>query len=331
MTELIHMNDTTEIKKLYASIGKLITSSLELDGIVAGIMEEIRIFFNPDNWSLLRYDHTTEYLYFLYARGINIEKVKNVRIKSGEGIAGTVARSGESQFVPDTSVDPRFTDKIDRITGFQTHSLIAVPLIFRGQVYGVIELVNRSQGGSFTEDEHLLLGTIADFAAIALANSNLYDEIKHMSVTDSLTGVFNRNRLDQVLHEFNMTHHHRREIDRSSSFITLVFLDLDNFKEINDRLGHAKGDGILKEFARNLRSIAREDDMIFRIGGDEFLILSAYSSEEIVQEIEERMKSELSRIDNIDFSYGISSGRMADVDNLLQLADRSMYHFKKRD
>lgn len=318
-----------ELKKLYASIGKLITSSLELDGIIAGIMEEVALFFNPENWSLLRFDHTSKYLYFLYARGINIDRVKYVRIKPGEGIAGTVALTAESIFVPDTAKDERFSSKIDEITGFKTNSIIAVPLIFRGTVYGVIELINRKEGGYFTEDEHLLLNTIADFAAIALANSTIFDELKHMSTTDALTGVYNRSKFDIIKEEYRRTFHHRREDDKRHNFITLVYLDLDQFKQINDTEGHAKGDSILKEFTKGLKKIIRQEDMIFRMGGDEFLILSSYTNEEYYKTVESRFSSLLENISQIKYSYGIASGPTNEIDALLVQADKKMYHSKK--
>ena len=320
-----------EIKKLYANIGKLITSSLELDGIVEGIMEEVRIFFNPENWSLLRYDHTSGYLYFLYARGIEMDSLRNLKLKVGEGIAGTVVKTKESIFVPDVARDARFTDKIDKITGFETRSIIAVPLIFRGEVYGVIELINRSEGGSFTEEEHFSLSTIADFAAIALANSTLYDKIRHMSMTDSLTGVYNRSKFDQILDDHKKTFHHRREEDADRSCVTLVFLDLDNFKEINDTQGHAMGDKILRNFARHLTRITRQDDMIFRVGGDEFVIHSMCSSEEFAARTVERIKGRLAEIKDVDFSYGFASGPVQEIERLVKDADRSMYSFKKHN
>ena len=165
------MEELFKIKKLYSSIGKIITSSLEFGAIQDAVMEEIHLFFDAENWSLMRLDPNTDELFFVIVKGIDAKAVENIRLGRGEGIAGTVARTRKSIFVPDTSRDKRFSDRVDRATGFKTRSLMAVPVIFGDTLYGVIELVNRGSGGLFTEMEHLILQTIADYAAIAFANA----------------------------------------------------------------------------------------------------------------------------------------------------------------
>jgi len=123
------MYSLAQIKQLYANIGKLITSSLELDKVLEGIMEEVKVFFDAENWSLMRLDPNTDELFFVIVQGIDRKAVENIRLGPGEGIAGMVAKRGQSVFVPDTSADPRFSDRVDRATGFRTRSVMAVPLI----------------------------------------------------------------------------------------------------------------------------------------------------------------------------------------------------------
>jgi GAF domain-containing protein len=243
------MDDIMQIKKLYANIGKLITSSLDLDTILEGIMEEVHVFFDAANWSLMRLDPNTNELFFVIVQGIDRSAVMNIRLGPGEGIAGLVAKTGQSIFVPDTSKDTRFSDRIDRVSGFETKSLIAVPLVFRGTIFGVIEIVNRTTGVAVSEDEHLILQTIADFAAIAFANRFIYEKALQIANTDPLTGLNNRARLEELIGQFEtMPPMNRRAHDRGRFFVA-VMADIDDFKAVNDRLGHRAGDMLLKRIA----------------------------------------------------------------------------------
>ena len=330
------MEQLYKIKKLFASIGSLITSSLELEEIVDGIMEEVRTFFEPGNWSLLRLDPNTNELFFMIARGIDSDLVKDVRLKPGEGIAGTVAETGEPIYVPDTSKDSRFTDKIDRITGFTTRSVMAVPLIFRDTTYGVIELVSRSENDLFSEDDYLILKTIADFSAIAFSNAVLYEQALLMGSTDPLTGLYNRHKLENLVDDWNSLQHFRRVDD--PNMIAIIMVDVDNFKQINDMHGHRQGDRVLKHLARIIRASLRNDDFLFRIGGDEFLAIIRVPPDAKTELVERRLIRNLNKLnresDNLGFpvlfSYGISIGPPSKIKVLIEESDANMYEQKRK-
>ncbi len=329
------MEELVNIKKLYSSIGKIITSSLEFGVILDSIMEEIHLFFDAANWSLMRLDPNTDELFFVIVKGIDTKAVENIRLGMGEGIAGTVARTKRSIFVSDTSRDRRFSDRVDRATGFKTKSVMAVPIVLGDTLYGVIELVNRTTGGLFTEMEHIILQTIADYAAIAFANAALYEQALQRSLTDPLTGLFNRAKLDQVIAEAEKTALPRRRRYDNEPAVVVVMVDVDKFKEINDGFGHPRGDEVLKEVSRIIKSRLRYNDMLFRIGGDEFLAIVPAPSEQ-VEKIEKRFVRELKKLSgftmadgpDVCFSYGTSSGPFQRIRDLIQKADASMYHHK---
>jgi len=329
------MEELFKIKKLYSSIGKIITSSLEFGAIQDAIMEEIHLFFDAENWSLMRLDSNTDELFFVIVKGIDAKAVENIRLGRGEGIAGTVARTRKSIFVPDTSRDKRFSDRVDRATGFKTRSLMAVPVIFGDTLYGVIELVNRGSGGLFTEMEHLILQTIADYAAIAFANAALYEQALQRSLTDPLTGLLNRAKLEQVIAEAEKSAFPRRRRYDDESAAVVVMVDVDDFKKINDGFGHPRGDEVLKEISRILKSRLRYNDMLFRIGGDEFLAIIPASLEQM-QKIEKRFAREMKKLSSftmeggpeVRFSYGTSAGPFQKVRDLIQKADAGMYRHK---
>ncbi len=319
-----------EIVELYASIGKLITSSLNLNDVLKGIMEEIRIFFNPENWSLLYYNKKNKELSFLIAKGLDIELIKDLRIKKGEGVAGYVVETGLPLFVFDTSEGMTYSRKVDERTGFKTRSIIAVPIQFQTRIYGVLEIVNRKDGEPFTEVESTIMQTIADFSAIAFSNVYLYRNTLRKAHYDSLTGVLNRASLNDFIEDCESN-------NMDTKFASVTVIDLDNFKEINDQYGHLEGDRVLVDFANAMQGEIPPDSKFFRTGGDEFLLsITGYSERESDRVIEsinrlcDKVKASLVyRSIPIDFSYGSSFGRRELIKQLIYKSDRMMYRQKK--
>lgn len=327
-----------QTKKLFASIGKLITSSLDLNEILDGIMEEVHLYFSPENWSLMRYDRSSSTLFFVIVQGISYLDVEKIRLRPGEGIAGSVVQSGRPIFVPDTASDPRFSDRVDQATGFITRTIMAVPIKFKSTIYGVIEIINRTNGTPFTEDEYIILQTIADFSAIAFANHTTYAEAVYLSETDQLTGLYNRSRLESIIAEdSNDGSDNRRESDQNRRAI-VVYMDLNSFKEVNDRYGHREGDEILKRVAMRLRSMFRSRDTIFRVGGDEFMVLILLKGSIEYQSVIKRIETSLSlfRIASMEkdyvvtLSYGICVGDRSEIEKLIDEADRNMFRDKSK-
>lgn len=322
------MDQLYRIKQLYANIGKLIVSSLELDHILEGIMEEVHTYFAPQNWSLLRYDPNSEELYFVISHGIDFDSVKNIRLKKGEGVAGYVVETKKPVFVPDTSIDTRFSDKIDRITGFSTKSVMAVPLIFRDTIYGVIELINRAQGGIFSSDDYLILQTIADFSAIAFANSLLYEKASTIAVLDPLTGLFNSKKLTDIINVWSREASHLRRED-TTNIIAVLLLDIKGLNDINNIGGHREGDRILKQLSRLLKTSLRENDMIFRTGGNMFLAIINCDNYFDLKSLVERIVQKANNITlpdhpelHITIHHGLAIGTRNRIQELIEEAHR---------
>lgn len=324
-------------RQMYANIGKLITSSLEIHQVIDGVMTEIKHFFDPEHWSLLRLDHTSDELYFIYIKGSDIEKLKQFRLKNGEGIAGTVAQTGKSILVRDARSDPRFSDKVDKLISFNTRSIIAVPLIHRGVTYGVIEIVNTEKEHLFSEEEHFILNTIADFTAIALANSSLYQQVIEQSCRDTLTGLFNRRKLNEYISHWSMESVPARRHSDAAEEVLVVYMDVNNFKTVNDNYGHREGDIALVLISGELKKIFRNEDLLFRTGGDEFLAIMKVSSHKDEAHIIKRINREFDRVfysspdgaTELTISHGISKGILRNIEPLINEADKLMYQKKQ--
>ena len=327
-------NSLTNLQTLFNEIAQSIVSSLELAEIINVIMKQVQKFFHPKNWSLFRIDPLSQELYFVVASGLDPEKIKNVRIKLGEGIAGQVALTGKFILVKDAQKSRYFSKKIDDITGFKTHSLVAVPIMFQKQVLGVIELVNSLKEKTFNRQDVMLLQTIANFSAIAIMHALAYEKMSLLAVFDSLTGLYNRGYFEKVLETIaisNQYNNKRRDIDNKN--VIVVWLDIDKFKQINDTLGHHAGDEILQKTAILLKASCRVNDLIFRMGGDEFLMLIMRLERKDISSTKKRLKNNLrnssKQLAPASFSFGMISGPINKLPNLIKKADELMYKDKK--
>src|SRR5947209_12700531 len=258
---------------IFHDVAKALTSSLNLNSVLQTIMEKVAEYFRPDTWSLLMIDEGKSELYFAIAVGDAVEMLKTVRLKIGEGIAGWVAKHGEPMLVPDVYNDPRFSRKVDELTRCQTRSIICLPLKSRHRVLGVMQLINVGPE-LFGEPEIFFLQSLCDYAAIAIDNARSVERIQELTVTDDCTGLFNARHLYKTLES---------EVYRSARFgyeFSVIFLDLDHFKAVNDTHGHLVGSKLLREVGNAIKGHLRLIDYAFRYGGDEFVILLPQTSKE---------------------------------------------------
>jgi diguanylate cyclase (GGDEF)-like protein len=271
---------------IFHDVAKALTSSLDLDSILQTIMEKMAEFFRPDTWSLLMVDEEKNELYFAIAVGTAAEALKNVRLKVGEGIAGWVAKHGERLIVPDVYTDPRFSKRIDEMTKCETRSIICIPLRSKLRVLGVIQLVNVDMR-NFGDQESFFLQSLCDYAAIAIENARAFEKIQELTITDDCTGLYNARHLHRTL---------ETEVYRSSRFnyeFTVLFIDLDHFKQVNDTHGHLIGSKLLAEIGYLIKAQLRLIDYAFRYGGDEFVVLLPQTGKDAALFVARRLRDML--------------------------------------
>jgi diguanylate cyclase (GGDEF)-like protein len=334
MSEATATERSRQIQELniFHDVAKALTSSLNLDSILQTIMEKMAEYFRPDTWSLLMVDDTKDELYFAIAVGEAADTLKSLRLKVGEGIAGWVARHGKSLVVPDVHTDPRFAKRIDEMTKWQTRSIICVPLRARHRVLGVIQLIN-SPVETFSETEMFFLHALCDYAAIAIENARAVEKIQELTITDDCTGLYNARHLYKTL---------EAEVYRSARFgyeFSVLFIDLDHFKKVNDTYGHLSGSKLLTEVGFKLKSQLRLIDYAFRYGGDEFVILLPQTPKEAALVVARRIldlfrtatfltQEELNL--NIRASMGLSTypDDAKSTHEIIRQADEMMYTVK---
>ncbi len=320
---------------IFHDVARALTSQLDLDSILRAIMRQMEQFFLPEQWSLLIVDESRQDLYYAVVVGQTEVDLSDARVKVGEGLAGWVAEHGETLIIPeaepDSDRDPRLAHPSDG-SRFRIRSAICMPLRSRNRTLGVIQLFNCTVE-SLADDTIAFLHLLCDYAAIAIENARAVDRIRELTITDDCTGLYNQRHLDRVL---------RGESEHAKATGTpfsLIFIDLDYFKRVNDDHGHQVGSLLLAEFGQALRSMVRNADSVFRYGGDEFVIVLHEMGREEAAHFARRLHRKLRRKSfrvsrhlelRVRASYGLATwpDDAEDVHNLLRAADLAMYRVK---
>jgi diguanylate cyclase (GGDEF)-like protein len=260
--------------------------------------------------------------------------LEGVRLKPGDSIASHVTETGVLEIMSNVKGDKRFNVTIDKITGFNTKSIVCVPLNVQGKTLGVIEVINVNDLESFNARDLPILTILADYAAIAIENSHYIARIRKMNISDEYTGLYNARYLHQVLEELII------HANRSKTPIAVVFVDIDNFKTVVDTCGHLSGTHLLKEIGETISSCLEEKDILVKYGGDEYvIILPDTDRQEAVSRLENVLQSirsstyltseETPVTVTASFGVAIYPEDAATKKDILIAADNSMYKVKK--
>jgi len=228
-------------------------------------------------------------------------------------------------------VDPAEVSRLHQLGGVAT---MLMPLSTGGRVTGVLELISERSGRRFNESETKLLRAMANQAASALENARLLRQLRDAAQTDPVTGIYSHRHLqDRIRQE-------TARAARTRSPMSLLMIDLDDFKRINDEYGHQAGDRVLRAIAGALRAAVRTSDVVARYGGDEFVVLMPDTDEEEAQHVATRAEEAVADIlhpmtddlaVHVTCSLGLAlhprDGRSGKA--LLRAADAAMYTHKR--
>lgn len=336
--------DLTQLLKELIQIGIDLTSERDLSVLLNRILTEARRFTLAEAGTLFLREG--DKLHFavvqndaLAARLGEAAMTQTLQAEplpvNEESLAGYVASTGEVVNLPNAyDVPPGrsyvFNAHIDERTDYRTRSVLVVPLQdTTGNIVGVLQLINALDGDSAVVPFHAgyeyLLRSLASLAAVAIRNARL----EELSFKDGLTNVYNRRYFMLRLEE---------EVKRHARFgepVSLVLIDLDRFKELNDQLGHAAGDDALREVSRLLQKYSRAFTVITRYGGDEFAILLVNTPKAGAVTYAQRIRS---LIEQHPFTHGpltISLGvaslpeDVAAGADLMPAADKALYEAKR--
>ncbi len=330
MAEAELIDSARQVETLY-NIGVTVSQTLNLTEMLESVLERVLVLMEIEAGGIFLVNAQTDELVLNTHQGFSESFIRDVkRMKVGKGFAGRVALTGKPLIVGNMTADARFDPIVLKREGFQ--SLSAIPIMSREKILGVLSVCSYGSR-NFLERELQLLGTIANQIGVAVENSQLYERTVEIAFTDSMTGLYNRRYLmEQIEREF-------ARASRSKSAFSVIMIDLDGLKTVNDRFGHHGGDAILKELGRIIKADTRTSDVAGRLGGDEFMLLASETDSSEACDIGERIRSQVEQyhteIDGEELGASISVGvasypsHASDVKELLQRADEAMYNAKR--
>jgi len=243
------------------------------------VVTDAALRLTPANHASVRLCARGEHLHVGARSGVGSDRpAPNYR--KGEGVIGWVAATGQSACVSDSSNDSRFSPNKHR--GFVVSSLVSVPILARGETLGVFSL-SAPELDAFQGEHQALALLLARTAAQALVTS----EFEELSVTDSQTLAYNRRfLLPRLREEMQRSTRHREPL-------SLMLIDLDHFKRVNDEHGHSVGDVVLRAFADTVREQVRSIDVLVRRGGEEFVLIMPTTDQCAAELVAERLRERL--------------------------------------
>ena len=323
--------------RVFHDVARALTSNLELEPLLRVILSLMEEFFGPEQWSLMMIDEETGELYYALSSGLDTEKLVGLRLKPGEGIAGYVAQSGNPLVIPDMEADEEWRKFSRAHPELHLHSIACLPIRYGRRTLGVLQLHN-SKLDLLPDSSLSFLRVLCDYTAIALENARQVRLVHHLSITDDCTGLFNARYLYTLLEQEIAALRDPQVISIRPNF-SLLFLDLDRFKSVNDTHGHLVGSRLLAEAGGLIKRTLGPDHAGFRYGGDEFVALLRGLDKSAAAEIALRLKHELTSAhfltcDGMDLQVTASFGLATfpedghDLHSIIRAADTMMYKAK---
>ncbi len=252
-----------ETSLLY-EMSQLMQSATDIKQVYQAILDQVRELVTCENCTLFMLDKTSSFLEEKASAGNIVNLLSHYIFEKGKGISGWVASSGRQLVIPDLKRETNLLN-IEMIPP-RIRSFVAIPLKVHGNVIGVIS-VSHSQPNAFNAEEIQLMNTLGVQAAFTIERTETFHAMELLAITDGLTQCYNHRyfemRLDDEL----------RRCKRYDLNLSMIMVDVDNFKSINDHYGHATGDAVIQQLGALLRKSVRDTEIVARYGGDEFALI----------------------------------------------------------
>ena len=270
---------------------------VDLRGVLREILLKANEFVPSDSGSILLDDPLLKWgkgrkgkLYFMACFGAGSSELVGTHLPDDVGIVGATYRSGKPYLSKDVSKDGKFYDVIDKQTQYESKSILAMPIKIDDSVVGIIELINRKEEVNYDNKDLSILEIFANYTSTLIKNALDARIFEDLSKRDNLTGLYN----DRYFYE-RLELETQIAVDEGSD-LSLIFFDLDHFKEVNDTHGHLVGSRVLKEVALLVDEVFLESGAAAaRYGGDEFVILLPGYSLERSGEYAETLREAIAR------------------------------------
>ena len=303
-------------------------SLLSLEGISAVLVDRLSSVFSIDYFTLFLYDQDKRKLNLMCHNHPEIESSFSIPLSSSPIMEAAVLR-GQYIREQDFSTSSYYRGADNPL--FKKGYFVSIPLMIEKEIVGVLNINDVGQDSFDVGDLDFIL-KLSEFIAMSISNAVLYEQANKLAVTDGLTGISNRQSVEKSLQiEFERS-------KRYNSPLSLILLDVDHFKDVNDTYGHQKGDEILIAFAALLKKACRTNDIAARYGGEEFLMILPQSNAQGAFKIAERVREEMMKIsftgNESNFAVTVSCGvaefnkDCESINELITVADRALYEAK---
>jgi two-component system, cell cycle response regulator len=314
-----------ELSRGLERLGATLRSTHDLDAMLGVVLDSAATTLGAKSGAV----------FLLSGRSFKMEVAKafqlspDAELKPGRGVAGRAALGspvlfpGDPEITPDMDIEP------------VTNTAVAVPLVRADRIIGVLALYHRMVPEPFNRRDAATLASFAGQASVAIENVLLHREAQRLSITDGLTGVWNRRYLQLTL---------AKEIDRAQRFgrpLSVLMIDIDRFKDVNDAMGHPRGDEVLVELTRRiLAQIRTQIDFLTRYGGEEFIVVlpetPADGAMVVAEKIRQAIAGETFTSDGqppVEVTVSIGAATFPEdgssMQDLIAAADRAMYRAKE--
>ena len=304
------------------NISRTAISSDDPVHMLGQIVGEIQKNFSFDHIGIGLLDYGTKEIEIKAEAGATAHAMGK-RIPLGTGILGRVARTGERALVQNALPG--------NLTGILSDSraVLCIPITYGESLLGVLNIESRNEN-AFSPQDVLILNTLADLLATALHNAFVFQKLQQQSITDGLTGIKTRRFFWEALSA------EWKRASRSGRPFSVVLIDLDKFKEVNDTMGHFEGDLVLARVGRLLEQKSRQSNVVARYGGDEFIVLMPETGAEQAQVLAERLRQWIASDPmlaehDVTGSFGVASfpRHGFSIEDIIRVADAGMYVSKR--
>ncbi|MBE0606255.1 MAG: GGDEF domain-containing protein [Deltaproteobacteria bacterium] len=327
-----NLESNVQYLRTMAEVSTAIAGTLDPEELYRIIPERVMAKLGLNDFCIMLYSRETKRL---VAKSVSVadgETLPEFTLAPGEGVAGRVFVTGEPAWIPDVRSSPDFLHYGGRRT--DVRSFMCVPLVSKGKNIGVL-MLNHPEPNAFEPELLPTMRVLASYLAISIENAGMFGVVKSLAEKDSLTLLYNHGSFHEKL---------AIELERANRYVrpmAVIMLDLDHFKEINDRYGHTTGDRVLALVAGALGAHLRKTDIAARYGGDEFAVILPETDLSSAAVIAERIAEGISNVrldiggeSVISFTASVgyaSCGHDAPGrGEILNIADRLMYDSKRR-
>jgi diguanylate cyclase (GGDEF)-like protein len=262
-----------------------------LDALLDRIADALADLIPHDSLTIYEADEPRRLLIPVWARDKWADKILADKCPFGVGLTGWGVEQREAARVNQAHLDPRVAT-VPGTPENEPEAMVTIPLIARDSVKGALNIYRLGEDAAFDDDEFELAKRFGDAAALALDNAQARARLEHQAMTDSLTGLYNHRAFHERL---------RRALahaSRAHEAVSVLMLDIDDFKRVNDIYGHGAGDEILRGLAETLKDSVRSSDAVYRLGGEEFAIIMASRSPQNAEQLAHRV---VGRVESTDF------------------------------